>query len=124
MNALPASSSPKFISPLASKLVQFLAQKHAMGYRYREEGRALPELDRFLSTRLSPEDPVITLAIVQDYVKMHNGRIDFESVVGEGTTFYVRLPVADTAAHTELWAAVTATGPPPWAQPRRISTQR
>ena len=68
MNALPASSSPKFISPLASKLVQFLAQKHAMGYRYREEGRALPELDRFLSTRLSPEDPVITLAIVQDYV--------------------------------------------------------
>ena len=57
MNALPASSSPELISPLASKLVQFLAQKHAMGYRYREEGRALRELDRFLNTRLSPEDP-------------------------------------------------------------------
>jgi hypothetical protein len=33
MNALPASSSPEFISPLASKLVQFLAQKRAMGSR-------------------------------------------------------------------------------------------
>ena len=36
MNALPATSSPELISPLAAKLVQFLAQKHAMGYRYRE----------------------------------------------------------------------------------------
>jgi len=52
MNALPAISSPELISPLASKLVQFLAQKQAMGYRYREEGRALRELDRFLNTRL------------------------------------------------------------------------
>ena len=68
MNALPASSSFELISPLASKLVQFLAQKHAMGYHYRDEGRALRELDRFLNTRLSPEDPVITLAIVHDYV--------------------------------------------------------
>jgi len=68
MNALPANSSPGFISPLAQKLVQFLAQKHAMGYRYREEGRALRELDRFLNTRLSPEDPVITLEIVHDYI--------------------------------------------------------
>ena len=68
MNALPAISSPELISPLASKLVQFLSQKHAMGYRYREEGRALRELDRFLNTRLSPEDPVITLTIVHDYV--------------------------------------------------------
>ena len=58
MNALPASSSPELISPLASKLVQFLAQKQAMGYRYRDEGRALRELDRFLNTRLSPEDPL------------------------------------------------------------------
>ena len=33
MNALPASSSFELISPLASKLVQFLAQKRAMGSR-------------------------------------------------------------------------------------------
>jgi integrase len=68
MSILPASSSPQFTSPLASKLVQFLAQKHAMGYRYREEGRALRELDCFLNTRLSAEDPLITLEIVYGYV--------------------------------------------------------
>jgi integrase len=64
---MPANSA-KFTSPLAAKLEQFLAQKHAMGYRYKEEGRALRGLDRFLSTCLSPEDPVITLAIVHGYV--------------------------------------------------------
>jgi len=44
------------------------------------------------------------LAIVQDYVKMHNGRIDFESIVGEGTTFYVRLPAAGTSIQRESTA--------------------
>jgi integrase/recombinase XerD len=67
MSNMPANS-PKFTSPLAATLEQFLAQKHAMGYRYREEGRALRELDRFLNTRLSPEDPVITPTIVHNYV--------------------------------------------------------
>ena len=51
MSALPTSSSPEPISPLAPKLVQFLAQKHAMGYRYKGESRALRELGRFISTR-------------------------------------------------------------------------
>lgn len=68
MSSLPASSSSEFTSALASKLEQFLAQKHAMGYRYREEGRVLREMDRFLTTCLSPEDPVITLEIAHDYI--------------------------------------------------------
>ena len=38
MSTMP-SDSPKFTSPLAARLEQFLAQKHAMGYRY-EEGAA------------------------------------------------------------------------------------
>ncbi len=68
MSAVPAKADAEFLSPLAAQLGQFLAQKRAMGYRYREEGRALRQLDSFLTTRLSPEDPLITLAIVQDYV--------------------------------------------------------
>ena len=36
------------------------------------------------------------LAIVQDYVKMHKGQIDFTSEIGQGTTFYVRLPIAES----------------------------
>ena len=68
MIPLPTSLAPEFTSPLAPKLKQFLAQKRAMGYRYREESRTLRELDRFLKTRISSEDPVITVAIVHDYV--------------------------------------------------------
>ncbi|HVO44229.1 MAG TPA: HAMP domain-containing sensor histidine kinase, partial [Aggregatilineales bacterium] len=33
------------------------------------------------------------LAIVQEYVRMHEGEIWLESEVGQGTTFYVRLPI-------------------------------
>ena len=68
MSAAPANSGFGFISPLALRLSQFLALKHTMGYRYREEGRALQELDRFLNSRLSADDPLITSAIVHDYV--------------------------------------------------------
>jgi integrase len=39
-----------------------------MGYRYREEGRVLRDLDHFLNTRLSAADPLITPAVVHDYV--------------------------------------------------------
>ena len=68
MSAPPTASDSGFVSPLAPQLVRFLALKHAMGYRYREEGRAMRELDRFLKTRLSAADPLITPAIVHDYV--------------------------------------------------------
>jgi len=68
MSAPPTVSDSGFISPLAPQLARFLALKHAMGYHYREEGRALHDLDRFLNTRLSAADPLITPAVVHDYV--------------------------------------------------------
>jgi signal transduction histidine kinase len=33
------------------------------------------------------------LAIVKQIIENHKGRISFESVVGIGTTFYVKLPI-------------------------------
>lgn len=68
MNTLPAGSCSGFVSPLAPQLARFLALKHAMGYRYRDEGRLLHDLDCFLKSRLSGDDPLITSAIVHDYV--------------------------------------------------------
>ena len=68
MSAPPLACNSGFISPLAPQLARFLALKHAMGYRYREEGRALHDLDRFLNDRLSAADPLLTAAIVHDYV--------------------------------------------------------
>jgi integrase/recombinase XerD len=68
MSTLLASPRSGFVSPLASQLTRFIKLKHAMGYRYRAEERALRELDRFLSTRLSADDPVITLMMAHNYV--------------------------------------------------------
>lgn len=68
MSAPPIASDSGFVSPLAPQLSRFLALKHAMGYRYREEGRVLRDLDRFLNTRLSVADPLVTPAVVHDYV--------------------------------------------------------
>lgn len=68
MSILPADPHFGFVSPVAPQLARFLAMKHAMGYRYREEGRVLRDLDRFLDSRLPADDPLITPAIVHDYV--------------------------------------------------------
>jgi len=57
-----------FISPLAPQIERFLHFKRAVGCRYRDEERELGVLDRFLASRLTSEDPVITDAIVRAYV--------------------------------------------------------
>jgi hypothetical protein len=67
MSVPPEASDGGFVSPLASQLARFLALKHAMGYRYREKGGILRDLDRLLSTRLSAADPR-TPAVVHEYI--------------------------------------------------------
>jgi integrase/recombinase XerD len=59
---------PVFHSPLASVLQRFLEGKRAAGYRYRSEAEVLRALDRFLVQTLQSEDPVITNAIVREFV--------------------------------------------------------
>jgi len=66
----------EFTSPLASQLEQFLVLKRAMGYRYRDESRLVWELDQFLSTRLSTDDPVLTLDIARAYVARRGSETD------------------------------------------------
>jgi integrase/recombinase XerD len=68
MSNRPDSPALGFVSPLASQLAQFLTLKQAMGYRYRDGLGALRDLDRFLNTRLSVDDPIITLVMAHDYV--------------------------------------------------------
>jgi integrase len=68
MTARPVLLDPVFHSPLASVLHRFLEGKRAAGYRYRGEAEALRLLDRFLARALRSEDPVITTAIVREFV--------------------------------------------------------
>ena len=43
----------------------------------------------------------IGLTLVRRIVELCNGKIEVESTVGEGSTFTVRLPVAETVAELE-----------------------
>jgi integrase len=68
MSGLPTPRVPTFQCALAPALTRLLASKRAAGYHYRDEARALGVLDRFLGSRLSPDDPVITLEIARAFV--------------------------------------------------------
>lgn len=73
MSAQLEAADCGFVSPLAPQLARFLTLKPAMGYRYREESRVLRDLDRFLSTRLFTVDPLVTPAVVHEYVARRGG---------------------------------------------------
>jgi integrase len=56
------------MSPLAAQIDRFLRFKRTLGCRYLDEERALHVLDRFLVSRLSSSDPLITDGIIRSYV--------------------------------------------------------
>ena len=60
------------------------------------------------------------LAIIDQVVKLHHGTVDVESVLGEGTTFSVWLPVGGTSRRTvrACWSTSRSTAwSPPWSRP-------
>lgn len=71
MNDMSNLQPRAFISPLASQIQRFLQFKRAAGCCYREEGRELGVLDRFLASHLTASDPVITEKIIRAYLA-HN----------------------------------------------------
>lgn len=60
-----------------------------------------------------PEGTRLGLAIARRLTELHNGRIWFESVVGQGTTFHVALPADEAISQPALVAQPSprATGP-------------
>ncbi|WCL49055.1 ATP-binding protein [Leptospira sp. GIMC2001] len=65
----------------------------------RDTGKGIPEenrkkiFDPFFTTKGRGEGTGLGLDIVKRIIDKHDGKIDFESIVGEGTTFFVTLPV-------------------------------
>ena len=69
-----------------------------------DDGCGIPEAVRgrifepFFSTKEAGRGTGQGLAIVKRIVEKHRGGIDFETEVGRGTTFFVRLPVAEAGS--------------------------
>jgi signal transduction histidine kinase len=65
----------------------------------KDTGRGIPEgvrnkiFDLYFTTK--KDGGGIGLAVCQNIIKVHDGRIDFESVEGEGTIFTIILPIKD-----------------------------
>jgi signal transduction histidine kinase len=65
----------------------------------KDTGRGIPDevgsriFDLYFTTK--KDGGGIGLAVCQNIIKAHDGRIDFESDEGEGTTFTIQLPVKD-----------------------------
>jgi signal transduction histidine kinase len=71
--------------------------------RVRDEGPGIPEelitriFDPFFTTKPVGEGTGLGLSIVHGIIERHGGEIRVESTVGVGTTFTVRLPLANSA---------------------------
>ena len=73
-----------------------------LGIPQEEIPRLFERFHRVESTRgRTQEGSGIGLALVQELVKLHGGRIEVSSVLGEGTTFRVRMPLGMAHLPTE-----------------------
>ena len=51
--------------------------------------------DPFFTTKKIGEGTGLGLAICEQIIKEHSGRLDVESEVGKGSTFFVRVPAVE-----------------------------
>ncbi len=56
----------------------------------------------FFTTKKIGQGTGLGLAIAYGIVKMHRGMIEVKSKVGEGTTFWVKLPASPSAKSQEM----------------------
>jgi two-component system NtrC family sensor kinase len=63
----------------------------------------------FFTTKQLGKGTGMGLSIVYGVVKMHSGEITANSELGKGTTFTIRLPLAESKTRKEV-----ETGEPPW----------
>jgi signal transduction histidine kinase len=71
----------------------------------RDEGQGIPEdirdkvFNLYFTTKKGGSG--IGLAMAYRVVQLHHGSLEFTSVAGQGTTFYLRFPLAETTTSTE-----------------------
>ena len=69
---------------------------------FKDTGKGIPKsieskiFDPFFTTKRKGEGSGLGLDIIKRIVEEHNATISFQSIEGEGTTFYVKIPVSKT----------------------------
>nr|WP_277882662.1 GAF domain-containing protein [Oscillatoria sp. FACHB-1406] len=96
------SNSIKFSTPGKSIWIGVISEPNSVLFYVRDQGRGIPTdklekvFGRFQQVDASDSREKggtgLGLAICREIIKQHGGRIWVESVVGEGSTFFVRLP--------------------------------
>ncbi|MBD2342534.1 response regulator [Anabaena subtropica] len=116
------SNAVKFSTP--EKTVWLLAQQYGdeLLLEVKDNGRGIPSdkldsiFERFQQVDSSDsrnhEGTGLGLAICQSIVQQHGGRIWAESVLGEGSTFYLTLPILPILQSVELLNSASSLPPP------------
>jgi len=96
------SNSMKFTPDGGTIMVKLEAREYTVLITISDTGIGIPEeyqsrlFDKFTKARrpgLNGEEPVgLGMSIVKTIVEWHNGKIWFESVENQGTTFYIEIP--------------------------------
>ena len=98
------SNAAKFSKSGQTVRIFAYQEKHFVRIGVEDKGKGIPEsfkptiYDKF--TQLENEDnrnangSGLGLAIAKLIVDKHNGNIDFDSIIGQGSTFYVEIPIA------------------------------
>jgi signal transduction histidine kinase len=90
------------------------AQDNKVYVAFSDKGTGIPQehLDRifdpFFTTKEPGEGTGLGLSVSYGIVQRHNGHIEVESQVGQGSTFTVHLPVLPDAATAAVWPLANA----------------
>ncbi|MBS1537844.1 MAG: GHKL domain-containing protein [Bacteroidetes bacterium] len=97
VNAVQAMNSKGILT------IELKSEGEFVVVKIKDTGKGIPKeiqskiFDPFFTTKISGEGSGLGLDIIKRIVNDHGATISFDSTEGEGTTFYVKLPVNKTA---------------------------
>ena len=79
--------------------ISILQKDNFVRVAIKDKGKGIPEdikekiFNPFFTTKIAGEGTGLGLDISKKIIEKHNGKINFESIEEEGTTFYIQLPI-------------------------------